>query len=184
MFILYILFIYCSVSLSEVPDFLLIPFFGLQNFFLLEKVFWRQILFISSCVLSPFSCVAHQAPLSWLLHAKILEWIAMPSSRGSSRPGDQTHVSGGSCTADGFFTTEPPGKPKVKVKVAQSCLTHCDTVDSTVHGILQASILDWLPFPSLGGLPNPGIEPRSPTLQSDSSPAETPGEMALFLLYF
>ena len=59
-----ILFIYCSVSLSEVPNFLLIPFFCLYNFFLLEKVFWRQILFISSCVLSHFSCVAHQAPLS------------------------------------------------------------------------------------------------------------------------
>ena len=28
------------------------------------------------------------------------------------------------------------------------------------------------PFPSLGGLPNPGIQPRSPALQADSSPAE------------
>ena len=28
------------------------------------------------------------------------------------------------------------------------------------------------PFPSLEDLPNPGIEPRSPTLQADSSPAE------------
>ena len=32
----------------------------------------------------------------------------MPSSRGSSRPRDQTQVS---CTASRFFTTEPPGKP-------------------------------------------------------------------------
>ena len=30
-------------------------------------------------------------------------------------------------------------------------------------------------LPSPGGLPNPGIEPRSPTLQADSSPAELPG---------
>ena len=29
-----------------------------------------------------------------------------------------------------------------------------------------------LPFPSPGGLPNPGIEPRSPALQADSLPAE------------
>ena len=108
----------------------------------------------------------------------------MPSSRGSSRPGDQTHVSYGSCTADRFFTTELPGKPKVKVKVAQSCLTHCNTMDSIVPGILQASILEWLPFSSPGDLPNPGIEPRSHALQADSSPAEPPGEMALFLLYF
>ena len=32
------------------------------------------------------------------------------------------------------------------------------------------------PFPSPGGLPNPGIKPRSPTLQADSLPAEPPGK--------
>ena len=32
-----------------------------------------------------------------------------------------------------------------------------------------------LPFPSAGDLPNPGIEPRSPTLQADSLPSEPPG---------
>ena len=32
------------------------------------------------------------------------------------------------------------------------------------------------PFPSPGDLPNPGIEPRSPTLQMDSLPAEPPGK--------
>ena len=33
-----------------------------------------------------------------------------------------------------------------------------------------------LPFPSPGDLPNPGIEPRSPTLQADSLPAEPQGK--------
>ena len=33
-----------------------------------------------------------------------------------------------------------------------------------------------LPFPSPGDLPNPGIEPRSPTLQEDSLPCEPPGK--------
>ena len=33
--------------------------------------------------------VAHQAPLSGILQATILEWVAMPSSRGSSQPWDQ-----------------------------------------------------------------------------------------------
>ena len=32
------------------------------------------------------------------------------------------------------------------------------------------------PFPSPGDLPNPGIEPRFPTLQADSLPAESPGK--------
>ena len=33
---------------------------------------------------------------------------------------------------------------KSEVKVTQSCLTLCDPMDCTVHGILQASILEWI----------------------------------------
>ena len=33
-----------------------------------------------------------------------------------------------------------------------------------------------LPFPSLGDLPNPGIEPGSPALQADALPSEPPGK--------
>ena len=45
---------------------------------------------------------AHQAPLSMgILQVRILEWAAMPSSRGSSQPRDQTHVSR---IAGEFFT--------------------------------------------------------------------------------
>ena len=35
---------------------------------------------------------------------------------------------------------------KWKMKVAQSCLTFCDPMDYTVHGILQAKILKWVAF--------------------------------------
>ena len=34
----------------------------------------------------------------------------------------------------------------MKVKVAQSCLTLFDPMDYTVHGILQARILEWVDF--------------------------------------
>ena len=43
-----------------------------------------------------------------ILQSRILEWVAISSSRGSSQPRDGTHIS---CIAGGFFTTEPPGKP-------------------------------------------------------------------------
>ena len=43
-----------------------------------------------------------------ILQARTLEWVAIPFFRGSSRPRDRAQVS---CTAGGFFTTEPPGKP-------------------------------------------------------------------------
>ena len=50
----------------------------------------------------PMNCIAHQAPLSMgILQARILEWVAMPSSRASSRPRDGTQVSR---FAGGFFT--------------------------------------------------------------------------------
>ena len=35
----------------------------------------------------------------------------------------------------------------IPVKVAQSCLTLCDLMDYTVHGILQARILEWVAVP-------------------------------------
>ena len=42
-----------------------------------------------------------------------------------------------------------------------------------LHGISfpRDYILEWQHFPSPGDLPNPGIEPRSSTLQADSLPA-------------
>ena len=40
--------------------------------------------------------------------ARILEWVSIYSSRGSSQPRDQTRIS--CVSGDGFFTTEPPGK--------------------------------------------------------------------------
>ena len=53
--------------------------------------------------------------------------------------------------------------------------TVCSLPDSSIHGILQARILEWVASP--GDLPNPRIrEPRSPTLQANSLPAEPPGK--------
>ena len=41
----------------------------------------------------------------------------------------------------------PQLEKKMKVKVVQSCLTLGDPMDYTVHGILQARILEWVAFP-------------------------------------
>ena len=47
-------------------------------------------------------------------------------------------------------TVSFPDSAKVKVKVAQSCLTLCDPTDYTVLGILQARILEWAAIPFRG----------------------------------
>ena len=53
---------------------------------------------------------AFQAPLSvGILQARILEWVAMPFSRGSSQPRDWAQVS---CIAGGFFTVWATRKSK------------------------------------------------------------------------
>ena len=49
----------------------------------------------------------------------------------------------------------------------------CSPPGYSVHGILQAGPLKWLPDPPPEDLPNPGIEPKSPAslaLQADSLP--------------
>ena len=43
----------------------------------------------------------------------------------------------------------------LKVKVTQSCPTLCDPMDYTIHGILQARILEWIAFPFPRGSSQP-----------------------------
>ena len=113
-----------------------------------------------------------------ILRARILGWVAMPSTRGSFWPRDRIpslldllHWQAGS------LPLAPPGKPTeghdVKVKVAQSCLTLCDPMDY-IQSMEFSRPEDWSgePFPSPGDLPNPGIESRSCALQAESLPVE------------
>ena len=79
--------------------------------------------------------------------------------------------------AGGFFTTEPPGQPQAVCfqmiqfqMIAQSCLTLCNPMDSSLHqappsmGFSRQEYWSGLPFLSPENLPDPGIEPRSPAL--------------------
>ena len=68
-----------------------------------------------------------------------------------------------------------------KELVIQSCLILCDPMDcsppgSSVHGLLQAKILEWIAISFSGDLPDLGIEPGSPTLQAVSLPTQPPGK--------
>ena len=68
-------------------------------------------------------------------------------------------------------------------EVAQSCPTLCDPVDcsppsSSVHGILQARILEWvaISFSRGSSRSDPGIKPRSPALQANALTSAPPGK--------
>ena len=64
---------------------------------------------------------------------------------------------------------------RVKVKIAQSCPTLCDSIDWSME-FSRPEYWSGQPFPSPEDLPNPRIEPRTPALQADSLPAEPQGK--------
>ena len=57
--------------------------------------------------------VAHQAPVHGIFQARILEWVVISFSRGSSHPGVKLGSLASSSLVGRFFTTEPPGMPVV-----------------------------------------------------------------------
>ena len=76
-------------------------------------------------------CLTLRDPLDYKLpyssdhevfQARILEWVAISFSSASFRPRDWTCISRVSCIAGGFFTAEPPGKPKEFAKVTSSVI--------------------------------------------------------------
>ena len=138
-----------------------------EHFFLLWKFnFLENGTVIDLCVLScsvmsdsfrPHGLyVACQAPLSMgILQARILEWVAMPSSRGSCQPRDWTPVS---CIAGEFITVWVTREAK-----------------NTGVGSLSLFQGIFLTQESSGG----GVG-GSPALQADSLPAELPGNYICF----
>ena len=59
---------------------------------------------------NPMHCSPSSFSVHGIVQARILEWIVISFSSGSSRPRDQTQVS---CIAGRFFTTKPTRKPNI-----------------------------------------------------------------------
>ena len=74
-------------------------------------------------------------------------------------------------------------KGKSESEVAQSCPTLCNPMDCIAYQVPQSMEFSrqeyWsgLPFPSPRDLPDPGIEPRSPSLRANALPSEPPGKL-------
>ena len=64
-------------------------------------------------------------------------------------------------------------------RFTQLCLTLCNPTEParlSVHGILQAGILELVAIPFSRDLPDPGIKPGSPALHASSLLSEPPGK--------
>ena len=109
-----------------------------------------------------------------------MDWLDLLAVQGTLKSLLQHHSSKASilwCSA--FFTVQ--FSHPYSSKVAQSFPTICYPMDSSlpgssVHGILQARVLEWVAISFSRDLPNPGIEPRSPTLQADALLSEPAGK--------
>ena len=106
------------------------------------------------------------------------------------------------CLIPFFFPPQIPAYLKYQVVayvansmfglVIQSCLTLCNPMDcspsvSSVHGISQVWILEWVSIPFSRDLPDPGIKSRShatTALQADSLPSGLPGGNSILGLPF
>ena len=57
-------------------------------------------------------CTLPCSSVHGISQVRVLEWVAISFSRGSSQPRDQTSIS---CIAGGFFIAEPVGKPPITI---------------------------------------------------------------------
>ena len=103
------------------------------------------------------SCKLLQVSLQWRGWSR--EWVLHLSAHLFTVPGTRNRTWP-------VLGPLPLGPMRVKALVSQSCLALYDPMDgsppgSSVHGILQARILEWVAMPFSKGKPHPGIQPRS-----------------------
>ena len=92
---------------------------------------------LQSC-LTLCETVDHSPPGSsvhGVLQARMLEWVGMTSSRGSSWPRDGTRISCDSCTADRFFTAEPHTGEALDFFILCQSLSYVSRVDQWTNGV-------------------------------------------------
>ena len=173
---------------------------------------WSEVKVAQLCLTlcDPMDYTVHR-----ILQARILDLVASPFSRGACQPRDQTQVS---CIAGGFFTSWAAREAQEywsgwnEVKWSRSVVSgFCNSMDcsllrSSVHGIFQARVLEWVaisfsrgsswprdwtqvsctegrhfttwaPREVLQGSSWPRNWTRSPALQADSLPTELSGKL-------
>ena len=113
---------------------------------------FAQLLQSCPTLCNPMDCSLLDSSVHGIPQARILEWVAISSSRGSSPPRDRTHGSYISCIDRQVFITSAIWEAHIHTAAAkslQSCPTLCDPIDISppgfpVPGILQARTLEWV----------------------------------------
>ena len=141
----------------------------------------------TGCLLHIWRCVCFPAALPVRL---TLSFLPLPVSVSLFSSPSRGRVGGGREVQEGGDICTPMANSgrylavKVKVSVAQSCLTLCAPMDCSPPGspacrTIPARILEWAAIPFSRHLPSPGIKPESPSFKADSLPFEPPGKPSL-----
>ena len=115
-----------------------------------KKVKLKSLSHVWLC--NPMDCSLTGSSIHGIFQARILEWVAISFSWGSSRPRDRTQVfcvSGRLFTIWGTRETLQLHAAAAAAKSLQSCPTLYDTIDgspsgSAIPGILQTRTLEWV----------------------------------------
>ena len=114
--------------------------------------------------MTPVGCSPPSSSVYGTLQARILEWVAISFSRGSSQPRVRTQVS---YIAGRLFNLWATREAQYIVLLDYY----------RVYGIPRPEYWSGQPFPFPGDLPNPGIKPRSSALQVDFLPTKPQGKL-------
>ena len=103
-----------NTAIFSAQDVLLLQ--EIQDVFLAYACSVASVLFSHALTLGdPMDYTSPASSIRGIFPARILEWVAMPSSSESSQPRNQTRISYLSCIAGRSFIAEPPGKPKISL---------------------------------------------------------------------
>ena len=92
---------------------------------------------------TPWTSSLPGSSLHWILQARVLEWVAIKGwAYNDVRKGKDDRQNS-------------QHNDRLTVEVAHPCLTLCNPMNYTVHGILQARILEWVAFPFSRGSSQP-----------------------------
>ena len=118
----------------------------------------------------PMDCGSPGSSIHGIFQARILQWVTISFSRGSSWPRDPTEVSCSSCIVGGFFISEPPGKPWEGVQFSRSVMS--DSLRP--HELQHARPPCLSPTPRVYSNPCPSSRWCHPTISSSVVPFSCP----------
>ena len=141
---------------------------------------WSEVAQLCPTLCDPMDCSLTGSFMHGIFQARMLEWVAFSFSRRSSWPRDWTRVS---LIVGRRFTVWATREDCHQFSLVQSLsrvqffVTPWTVAKQALlsMGFSRREYWSMLPFPSPGDLPNPGIEPGSPSLQADVLPSEPQG---------